>query len=173
MLVANKCDKSAGDLSEIVQRAVTRVREVLSDWQSNRGIPGQVGNPIPTLNLLLLPSLVSCDDAFGLSDLIERIAGEGGTSISIPPAWDLALAVVDALRDKEEPLMSAREHLGLCSIAVSSRHMPELFMSRRALSQLWGDILEHLRDSSELRTAAQLAAVTNADSALKGALWIR
>lgn len=60
-------------------------------------------------------SLVSCDDGSGLSALIDRIAAQGATSISVPPAWGLALKVIDALRGGEEPLRAAREHLNLPS----------------------------------------------------------
>lgn len=60
-------------------------------------------------------SVVSCLNGFGLPELIDRVAAQGATSISVPPAWGLALRFIDALRGGEEPLQAAREHLGLAS----------------------------------------------------------
>lgn len=60
-------------------------------------------------------SLVSCLDGVGLSALIDRVASQGAISISVPPAWGLALKVIDALRGGKPPLQAAREHLKLSS----------------------------------------------------------
>lgn len=173
MLVANKCDGPVGDFSETVEAVVKRAQELLATWQDNRGFPDRTDRRPTTLNLLPQASLVSCFNGFGLSDLIDRVAGEGGTSISVPPAWDLALAVVDALRDKKAPLGVVREHLKLNSVQGSVGSMSSLYMPKAALHQLWESTLQPLRESGELRSPAQLVAVTNTDSALEGALWIR
>lgn len=61
-------------------------------------------------------SPVSCKDDSGLPDLIDRIAAQGATSVRVPPAWGLALKVIDALRGGEDPLQAAREHLHLSSL---------------------------------------------------------
>ena len=173
MLIANQCDGSIGDFSETVETVVKRAQELLKNWQDNRGFPERVNRRPTTLNLLPHASLVSCYDGFGLSDLIDRVSGEGSISISVPPAWDLALTIVDALRDKKAPLSVAREHLNLPSIHRSVGSVPSLYMPKGALNRLWRSILQNLRESGELRSAVQLAAVTNIDSALEGALWIR
>lgn len=60
-------------------------------------------------------SVVSCLSGFGLPELIDRVAAQGATSISVPPAWGLALKFIDSLRGGEDPLQAAREHLGLVS----------------------------------------------------------
>lgn len=173
ILVANQCDGPVGDFSETVETVVMRAQELLKNWQDNRGFPERVNCRPTALNLLPHANLVSCYDGFGLSDLIDRVAGEGGTSISVPPAWDLALTIVDALRDKKAPLSVAREHLNLTSTQGSVGSVPSLYMPKGALNRLWASILQNLRESGELLSAAQLAAVTNTDSALEGALWIR
>lgn len=173
MLVANQCDGPVGDFSEIVETVVSRAQELLATWQDTRGFPDRANRRPTTLNLLPQASLLSCYSGFGLSDLIDRVAGEGGTWISAPPAWDLALAVVDALRDKKAPLGVAREHLKLPSVQGSVGSVPNLYMTKGGLNRLWESTLQKLRESGELRSAAQLTAVTNTDSALEGALWIR
>ena len=60
-------------------------------------------------------SVLSCLSGFGLPELIDRVAAQGATSISVPPAWGLALKFIDSLRGGEDPLQAAREHLGLAS----------------------------------------------------------
>lgn len=173
MLIANHCDGPVGDFSETVETVVKRAQELLKVWQDSRGFPKRVNRRPTTLNLLPHASLVSCYNGFGLSDLIDRVAGEGGTSISVPPAWDLALTIVDALRDKKAPLGAAREHLNLSSTQKSVGSVPSLYIPKADLIRLWVSISENLRESGELRSAAQLAAVSDTDSALEGALWIR
>ena len=142
----NKCDGPIGDFPETVRRAEERIHELLQAWHDNRGFPDQDARDPTTLNLLPGISLVSCGDGGGLSQLIDRVAGQGGTSISVPPAWGLALAVMDALRDHKAALSAARQHLKLPS---SSQHLklpsssqdrvgstPTFYFSREALRPL-------------------------------------
>lgn len=80
--------------------------------------------------LLPEPSLVSCLDGSGLAELIDRVAEQGATCISVPPAWGLALRVIDALRGGHEPLQAAREHVRLSS--APPRFDDTLFVDRLA-----------------------------------------
>lgn len=175
LLVANKCDGPKDDFSETVHRVEERIHELLEDWQDNRGIPGQVMPDAATLNLLPRTSLVSCGDGSGLSQLVDRVAGQGGTSISVPPAWGLALTVLDALRDQKSALSAARQHLKLPSSSSQDRvdSTPSFYFSKEALRALWKHVLRSLLQSGELQSTAEKVAVSNPDNALKGAIWIR
>ena len=174
ILVANKCDGSVDAFSATVQAVSERVGELLRDWQDSRGIHDQF--PIRSSTLTLLPgtSLVSCADGLGILDLIDRLAGQGGTSFTVPPAWDLALAVLDALRYHKAPLGVAREHLNLSSGPQNgTSNVSSLFISKKALIRQWQNVLGKLDTSGELRSEEQQAVLKNPDSALKGSLQIR
>lgn len=174
ILVANKCDGSVDAFSATVKAVSERVGELLQDWQDSRGIHGQVPSRSTTLTLLPETSLVSCADGLGLSELIDRVAGQGGTSFSVPPAWDLALAVLDALRDNKAPLCVAREHLNLSPSSQSGAdNVSNLFIPKRALIRQWQIVLRNLDKSGELRSKEQQAVLKNPDSALTGSLEIR
>lgn len=174
ILVANKCDGPIGNFSETAGRVEERVHELLKDWQDNRGIPGQDMPDPTTLDLLPRVSLVSCVDGWGLSQLVDRVAGQGGTSISVPPAWGLALTVLDALRDQNEVLGAARQYLKLPSSSQDRVHStPNFYFSKEALRGLWKDVLRSLLECGELQSTAEKVAISNSDNALKGALWIR
>lgn len=174
ILVANKCDGSVDAFSATVQAVSERVGELLQDWQDSRGIHGQVPSRSKTLSLLPRVSLVSCADGLGLSDLVDRVAGQGGTSFSVPPAWDLALAVLDALRDNKAPLGVARKHLNLSSGSRDGAdNVSNLFIPTKALTRQWQSVLGKLDASGELRSEEQQAVLKNPDSALQGSLQIR
>ena len=174
VLVANKCDGPTDDFSETTLRVEKRIHELLKDWQDNRGIPGQAVPYPATLNLLPHISQVSCGNGWGLSQLIDRIAGQGGTSISVPPAWSLALTVLDALRDQKAALGAARQHLNLPSSSQDRADgTPSFYFSKQALRGLWKGVLRSLLGSGELQSTAEKVTVSNPDNALEGALWIR
>lgn len=174
LLVANKCDGPIGDFSETIRRVEERIHELLKDWQDNRGIPGEAVPDPATLNLLPHVSPVSCGNGWGLSQMVDRVAGQGGTSISVPPAWGLALAVLDALRDQKAALGAARQHLKLPSSSQDrADSTPSFYFSKEALRRLWRGVIRSLLESGELQSTAEKVAVSNPDSALEGALWIR
>lgn len=175
ILVANKCDGPVKDFSETVETVTDRAGELLQDWKDSRGIHGQCPSRSTTLTLLPGTSSVSCVDGSGLSDLVDRVASQGGTSFRVPPAWDLALVVLDALRDNKAPLGVAREHLQLSPGAQNGagNMTSNLFIPRKDLIRQWQSVLGKLERSGELRSEEQRAVFKNPDGALKGSLQIR
>lgn len=168
MLAANKCDGPVETFSATVQTCTHRAGELLRGWQHKRGISGRVARRLNTLNILPKASLVSCDDGLGLSELIDRVAGHGATSISVPPMWNLALTFIGALRDKKSPLSAAREYLNLTSNHQDSvESAPSSFLPKKDLVLQWEGVLRILRRHGPAMT------LSNSDSALEGGLWIR
>lgn len=136
------------------------------------------------LTVLLEPSLISCLDdlsspqACGLSALIDRVAAQAATAVRVPPAWGLALEVIDALREKRDPLQAARAHVGVGATSPApvaswgaGQSEDSSFISREALVERWNSVVRHLE--GELESPAEKMAVSNPDRALEGALWIR
>lgn len=168
MLVANKCDGLIEDFAATVQAVDQRARELLEMWQEDREIPDMT-----EVTLLRPSSLVSCRDGGGLSKVVDRIASHGATSTSVPPAWGLALTFLDALREKRDPFGAARECLGLDASPKKTPKdaAPSLFMTKAALFELWKGVVESV--GGDLSSEAEKMAVSNPESALEGALWIR
>ena len=175
ILVANKCDGSIEKFVETAERVQQRVRELLKEWHQARGLRGRSQGRVTDLTLLPGISLVSCHEersleASGLPALIALISRQAATSIVVPPAWALALEVIDALRTSCDPTTAAREILGLPDTrptgGVGDVH-DFAFISKDELSRKWQRVVENVRGD------AQAAAVSNWETALKGALWIR
>ena len=164
MLVANKCDEelhSYAETTRIVERAA---RKSMMDWQ----------HEVKGVNLLKGVSRVSCLSYGGIEMLVERVLEQGSTAIQVPPAWELALKVVDALRDGHEPFQAARKHLKLADAGTTGtpvNMMTDKIMSKSCLFTLWKKVVEQV--SPELQEPGQMAAVSNWENALDGALWIR
>lgn len=208
MLVANKCDGRVDGFAGVANKVEQRAVELLREWQEQRGtrrylqptaaidrgrsaVPQGAGACTAVwsvrraeVTVLPEPSLVSCLDdgsspeACGLLALIHRVAAQAATAVRVPPAWGLALKVIDALREKKDPLQAARAHLGVGAVTpvpvVSGgvRYLEDAsFVSRKALVERWNSVLRNLE--GELVSAAEKMAVSNPDRALEGALWIR
>lgn len=172
MLVANKCDGPTEDFVETARRVEERATAMLQKWQDRRGWGG-VGTTTE-VNLLQGSSLVSCRDDHGITNVVERIAQQGATSIQVPLAWDVAIRMIDALRDGGEPLVALWEHLQLPGTAATAGG--EVVPARRLITKgqlctLWTEVVG--RVDGEVRGTSKQAAVHNPDSALQGALWIR
>ncbi|CAN0241673.1 unnamed protein product, partial [Ascophyllum nodosum] len=94
-------------------------------------------------------------------------------SIQVPPAWDLALKVIEAQRTGGDPLHVVRDHLKLNETGTTCETRIKLvantFTTKDQLFKLWYDIVGEV--SGELE-GKKKAAVSNKDSALDGALWI-
>ena len=174
ILVANKCDSTIQNVSDTINTVTTRVSELLDLWNDSRGFASHDTNHTSTLNVLAETSKISCRDNMGLAELIDTVMAQSSTSISVPPSWDLALVVIDALRDKKSPQQAAREHLSLPSGARENEVAPsDLYIPKAALARQWHGILRTLTETGELQSAAGRAVVLNPGSALEGALWIR
>lgn len=175
VLVANKCDGSIDAFSRTIQAVRTRVRELLSIWHDSRGFAGDEASQLSSLHVLAETSKVSCRDGLGLADLIDVVTAQSFNSMSVPPSWDLALVVLDALRDKKAPLKAARDHLDLpSSLSPREERSSEIYIPKTLLTRQWNDLLRALVESDGFEsTASGRAAVLNPDSALEGALWIR
>lgn len=192
MMVASKCDGDVEYFTETATKVEKCARELLREWNDARGIgPRRSGPFADSVTLLPGSSRVSCLEngsprESGLSALVDRISKlGGGTSILVPPAWALALKVVDALRDGREPLWAAREHLEMVdglSGAAGTRRDGGLdrdadgntaFITKKDLSRTWHRVLGVVVGEAEKRNASQPVLVADADGALEGALWIR
>lgn len=172
MLVANKCDGPTDDFRETARRVEERATAILAAWQHRRGW-GSVGTTTE-VNLLQGSSLVSCRNDHGITEVVALIAQQGDTLIEVPLAWDLAIRVIDALRDGHEPLVALWEHLelpGTAATADGEVARPRRFITKGQLCGLWREIVDRL--DSEVRGTSKQAAVYRTDSALQGALWIR
>lgn len=175
ILVANKCDGSIDDFTETARRVQQRVLELLHVWHGERGLRGRSKGRVTDLTLLAGMSRVSCDDkgsaeASGLPALIGLISRQTSTSIRVPPAWDLALEVIGALRASRDPIAAARETLGLSNTlpAGGVRDLHAFaFISKDELFRIWTSAVENVRGH------VQEATISNWESALEGALWIR
>ena len=172
ILVANKCDGPLDAFAGTTGRVEGLVKRLLNKWQSRRK-PNRrnSGNVTTVVRLLDGISRTSCVDYGGIDRLIERISDHGATSIQIPPSWDLALNVVDALRAGGDPLRTARAHLGLKETKETNEKVINTFTTKNQLLKLWEDIVRQV--SEELQSAEDMAAVSNWENALNGALWIR
>ena len=166
ILVANKCDSSLADFEEATGRVERVVKHELDEWQKRRR-----SKDVTAVMLKNSVSRISCNDYKGIDNLRERIFKQDAASIQVPPAWDLALRVLEALRTDRDPLNFARNHLEL---TTTCNKRPKLeantFLTKDQLFKLWHDIVGEV--SGELK-GAKTAAVSNVDSALNGALWIR
>ena len=164
MLVANKCDEELRLYAETAGRVEKYARKSVMDWQHD----------VKGVNLLEGVSRVSCLNYHGIDILVERVLEQGSTSIQVPPAWELALKVVDALRDGHEPFLAARKHLKLADAGTTGirvNMMTDKITSKNGLFTLWEKVVEQV--SPELQELGQMAAVSNWENALDGALWIR
>lgn len=206
MLVANKCDRRVDDFAGIANKVEQQAAELLRDWQDNRGIQPTL-HPTTSIDrgctaapegaspavwsvrrtevtVLSEPNLVSCladgssPQACGLSALIDRVAAQAATAVRVPPAWGLALKVIDALREKRDPLRAARAHLGVGTTSpapVESEGEGQVedtsFMSRKAFVERWNGVVRSL--DGELESPAEQMVVSSPNRALEGALWIR
>ncbi|CAN0137879.1 unnamed protein product, partial [Scytosiphon promiscuus] len=174
ILVANKCDGSIDDFVETANRVEGRVRELLEIWHDARGLRGQSKGLITDVNILRGMSCVSCEakglpEASGLPALKELIAKQAANSIVVPPAWDLALEVIGALRAGCDPVPAARKKLRVSDIPQAQKlgnSNAFAFISKEDLSRKWKGVVENV--SPEVPAAT----VANWESALDGALWI-
>ena len=171
ILVANKCDTSLSDFAETTKKIEKLVKHLLKELQNRR----KAGD-VTVVRLLDGVSPTSCANYGGIEALVGRISGEGATSIQIPPAWDLALKVLDALRAGHNPLRAAQAHLGLnetsAELGETIEGVTNTFTTKSELQILWQDIVCQV--SRELQSSAKdMTATYNRKSALNGALWIR
>ena len=171
ILVANKCDASLADFETTTDSVEKLVKHLLKEWQSRRRLNRRNRGDGTVVSLLHGVSRTSCVDYGGIERLIERISEHGATSIQVPPAWDLALNVVDALRANGDPLRAARAHLGLKETEEANKKLNSTFTTENQLFELWEGIVRQV--SEELQSAEDMAAVSNWENALNGALWIR
>ncbi|CAM9890847.1 unnamed protein product [Ectocarpus fasciculatus] len=165
LLVANKCDGSLQDFVGTAGAVEVSARRQLQEWQVNRNKPGMT-----ELSLLPRPSLVSCDDGGGLTEVIARVDAQSATSIVVPPSWGLALAFLDALRDSRDPEPAARRHLHLDFDAEVGAAHASSFMTESTLFQRWNDTVKSV--AGELTSPAERMAVSDHNGAMEGALWI-
>lgn len=172
ILVANKCDKVTRDIIGTTQRIENCVRSMLRDWKERRGFGQGVEKKQMDINLLVGSSCVSCDKYFGVDDLVKRVLQQFVSSIEVPPAWELALKVIDALRRRRSPFSDALSHLELRNTAANNAEVrSRSFISNDELSRLWHAVLENVRD--RVHGTSKEAVVYKSDSALEGAIWIR
>lgn len=172
MLVANKCDGSTDKFSKTVEQVESCVERFLKDWCKARG--SDDGRAVQGVTLLEETSAVSCLDFSGISKLRDRISKQGATEIKVPPAWDLALEGIEALRDGRSLLQAARSHLKCFASegeerVIRARKKP--FVTRMDLRSLWENTVASI--GGEALNARQKAAMINPRGALEGALWIR
>lgn len=183
MLVANKCDKGIEEYSQLADRVENSVRTVLEQWLSKRGLGDQHGKTLITSSLLRGTSLVSCQNYLGMSELVQRISEFGSTSIEVPPSWNLALAVLNALRTEKSPLAVASEHLGLSSAPLDigkEGKWTHTSVTREEISSKWQDVVRSVKLKAARERARglpdldiELAMPSSTENALEGALWIR
>lgn len=139
-------------------------------------------------NLSFLPgrNLISCQDYAGISELVRRISDFGSTSIEVPPSWDLALSVINALRNDRAPLSAASDHLGLSEMPPDTGikgTWTHTFVTKQELSREWQNLVSWVkpklearvrtREEAETSDRGELAALSSPENALEGALWIR
>ncbi|CBN74748.1 LRR-GTPase of the ROCO family, putative pseudogene [Ectocarpus siliculosus] len=174
VLVANKCDGSIDKFAETTEKVQRRVRELVAVWHEARGLRGRSKGHVTDLTLLPGMSRVSCQEegspeASGLPALIALISRQAATAIHVPPAWDLALEVIGALRASCNPIAAARDKLGLPNPlpadGVADVHA-FAFISKDELSRKWRSVVDNLRGD------VPAATISNWQSALEGALWI-
>lgn len=174
VLVANKCDGSIDQFAETAARIQRRVGELLAVWHEARGLRGRSKGRVTDLTRLPGMSRVSCQEevspeASGLPALIALISRQAATSILVPPAWDLALEVIRALRTSRDPIAAARVKLGLSypppAGGVAVVHALA-FISRDELSRKWLSVVDNVRGD------VPAATISNWESDLEGALWI-
>ena len=179
VLVANKCDVSLDDFKDTTEIVEGFVKRELNEWQecrrSNRRYTKHPNSKdVTTVRLLDGISRISCNNYGGIDELQDCILNQDAASIQVPPAWDLALKVVEALRTNVDPLHVAWNHLKLnhtgATDSEASQMVSNTFTTKDELFKLWNGIVREV--SGELEGAKQ-AAVSNPDSALNGALWIR
>ncbi|CAN0383216.1 unnamed protein product [Ascophyllum nodosum] len=170
IMVANKCDRSLAAFAETTGRIEKLVNRLLNEWQSRRSSNHRKGGDVTEVRLLDGVSRTSCVDYGGIDKLVERISEESATSIQVPPAWDLALKVLDALRAGGDPLRAARAHLRLKETQNTNENVINTFAAKNQLLKLWEDIVRQV--SEELHSAEDMTAVSNWENALNGALWI-
>lgn len=173
ILVANKRDKAFNAYTATAAKVEERVRSLLDNWERRRG-----NNPAANeMNLLENVSCVSCRNYDGINDLIIRIKRQSATSILVPPAWDLALKVMDALRKGLSPSREARRYLNLPVDEEVAERREDTFVTKDELSHLWKGVIENIRVDIEAPRGdhgdADRGVLSNPEGALKGALWIR
>lgn len=175
ILVANKCDLVVGDSTSTAQTVGRRVKDLLEEWQHSRGMDGDGRERLPTLDLKAEISCLSCQDGYGLPELIKRVSGQVSTSSIVPPSWKLVMVVIDALRDKTDPLQAAQASLDLRQTDVPCGDCgTSLLVRKETLVQRWQSIHNALGNASGgPLSKEQKAALSDPESAIKGALWVR
>lgn len=187
MLVANKCDGGIDDYSEIAGRVEERTGRLLKEWQDKRGLGDRGGLRLPSLSWVPGRNLVSCKDYGGVSELLKRIPACSSTSIEVPPSWDLALTVVDTLRENGSPFAAVNDHLMLHETPPDTcREWAQTCIPRQELSQEWHRVLSWIEPKLKARARTRALSkkesvhegefapvLSNPESAFNGALWIR
>lgn len=172
ILVANKCDGSIDEFTETADRVEESVREQLNRWHEDRGIRGRSKGRVTDVTILPGMRRVTClanvpPETSGLTTLQSLIFDQAATPIQVPPAWDLALGVIRALRDSHDPITAARTKLGLPNTTPTGGGDEHAFISTDELSRLWRGVVQNVKNE------VQASAISNPESALQGALWIR
>lgn len=173
--MANKCDGSIDEYSHNIETVEQSVRELMDEWKGKRSLGDQYRRNMTNFSWISGRNLVSCRDFSGFSELVKRILDFGCTSIEVPPSWDLALAVVNALRKTEPPVAAAIDHLGLRTTPTDTDKSGEWahnLITRHDLSLKWQGVLNWIKPELEAHKG-QLVALSNPEGALEGALWIR
>lgn len=73
-------------------------------WKQRRGISTDKGLTVENGVVLVSSSPTLSSEENGVKDLLERLESQEGTPSFIPPSWSLALAVLDALKYRVDPL---------------------------------------------------------------------
>ncbi|CAM9834872.1 unnamed protein product [Ectocarpus sp. 6 AP-2014] len=170
ILVANKCDGSIEGFSGTAAIVEERVTVLRKEWLKGRGFSGT--RMETDITVLQHPSLVSCRDGGGLEEMIDRVAAQGASSVSVPPAWGLALSFLDALRGSRDPQQACRDYLGLGSRPkVGADGEPgSSFFTENSLVRQWKRVVQSVK--GELRSDAEKMAVSDPDGAIEGALLL-
>jgi len=207
LLVANKCDRAVKGAAETVRMVERRVIIMLQEWKDRRGLRQNSGmdgfddrvfrhgNTSAEVNVLEGSSIISCDNYDGIPTLIERILAQCVSSIEVPPAWELALEVINALRCKRSPMRAAFDYIQLPVLVqnddacwsrsfITKEELSSIWKSvvgkakdemlrtnRSGMSRLWQDVVRRVIEG--ISPTDNEAAVSNPDSALEGALQIR
>ena len=167
---------------EIAGRVEQRARILLDEWQRLRGLGDRVKKYVTNLSWLPGQNLVSCQDYAGFLELVKRISDFGSTTIEVPSSWDLALTVVNALRNDRAPIVAASELLELSETPTETAtkgKWTHTHVTRQELSREWQRVVDWVKRKLEERVQEEESSnskgafLSSPESALEGALWIR
>ena len=109
-------------------------------WKARRGIPTDDGLTVQEGIVLVSSSPEAADN--NVSELLDRLDSQEGTTSFIPPSWSLALVVLDALKYGKDPLFASLCWANDRPLPVSE--VKRTWVETRIIMEAWQEVQDGL-----------------------------